>query len=84
MSLNKDSRRKHIIQMLTLVDATIVSGEVMHRRYADSPSSTRWSSGNPANSNGITIHAHCPLIARLLIALWTSRKPTKQAEKMLR
>jgi hypothetical protein len=35
------------------------------------------------NQNGITIQAYCAIIACLLIALWTGRKPTKRTQEML-
>ena len=35
------------------------------------------------NQNGITIQTYCAIIACLLIALWTGRKPTKRTQEML-
>ncbi len=35
------------------------------------------------NRNGITIQTYCAIIACLLIALWTGRKPTKRTQEML-
>ena len=35
------------------------------------------------NQNGIQIQAYCAIIACLLIALWTGRKPTKRTQEML-
>lgn len=35
------------------------------------------------NQNGITIQAYCAIIACLLIALWTGRRPTKRTQEML-
>ncbi len=35
------------------------------------------------NQNGITIQVYCAIIACLLIAVWTGRKPTKRTQEML-
>ena len=35
------------------------------------------------NQNGIEIQSYCAIIACLLIALWTGRKPTKRTHEML-
>ena len=35
------------------------------------------------HQNGITIQTYCAIIACLLIALWTGRKPTKRTQEML-
>ncbi|HEY4260576.1 MAG TPA: IS4 family transposase [Schlesneria sp.] len=35
------------------------------------------------NQNGITIQTYCAIIACLMIALWTGRKPTKRTQEML-
>ncbi len=35
------------------------------------------------NQNGITIQTYCAIIACLVIALWTGRKPTKRTHEML-
>ncbi|MBM4074324.1 MAG: transposase [Planctomycetes bacterium] len=35
------------------------------------------------NQNGIEIQAYCAIIACLVIALWTGRKPTKRTQEMI-